>query len=170
LRPRHQAIKYTSSYHCLTHTWGLRLKKLLDPPSGAWPFDPRSGASPFRPTLGGFALSTHARGAWPFDPRSGASPFRPTLGGSALRRTLGGFPLSTRARGLPPFDPRSGAAPLRPTLRGPALQRTLGGSAHRPTRLIKIHKKHSEEFPKRHTYTIHKHGSVTWPGQCAAMP
>jgi hypothetical protein len=138
LRPRCQAIKYTPPYHCLTHTWGLRLKKLLDR---------RSGASPFRPTLGGFALSTRAQGLRPFDPRSGASPLCPTLGGSALRRTLGGFTPSTYARGLHPFDLRTGALPFGVHSGAPPID--LHDSS-------KFAQNHSEESSKIHTYTRDK--------------
>jgi hypothetical protein len=96
LCPRRQAIKYTSSYHCLTHTWGLRLKKLLDPCSGASPFRPAfRGFTPLTYTRGlrpltyaqGLRPSTYARGLHPFDVRSGAPPLRRTLGGSAHRPT-----------------------------------------------------------------------------------
>jgi hypothetical protein len=73
LRPRCQAIKYTSSYHYLTHTWGLHIKTLLDLRSGASPFDLCSGALPFDLYLGAppFDLCS---GAPPFDLRSGAPP------------------------------------------------------------------------------------------------
>jgi hypothetical protein len=71
-------------------------------------------ASPSQLTLGGFALSTHARGLHPL---LGASPSQPTLGGFALcsgvlpsRPTLGGFALCL------------GASPSRPTLGSFALE------------------------------------------------
>jgi hypothetical protein len=121
LRPRRQAINYTSLYHCLTHTWGLRLKKLLDPRSGASPFRPALGGFPLRPMLGGFALSTRARGLRPFNLRSGAPPFDLLSRASPFRPALGGFTLSTYARGLRPstyargFHPLTYARGLRPS-------------------------------------------------------
>jgi hypothetical protein len=63
----------------LTHTRGLRLKKIR-PPLGDFSlkrFDPRAGDSPFDPHLG----------ASPLDPHSGLRRInpQPTLGGFALR-------------------------------------------------------------------------------------
>jgi hypothetical protein len=98
LRLRRQAIKYTSSYHCLTHTWGLRLKTLFDPRSGASPFAwglrPSTHAWGLRPSLGGFAFRLEAP---PFDPRSGALPFDLRSGASPLQPVLEDF--ATRSRG-----------------------------------------------------------------------
>jgi hypothetical protein len=83
LRPRRQAIKYTSSYHRLTHTWGLRLKKLLNLRSGASPFGLRSGVSPFDLCSGASPFDLRS-GALSFDLRSGASPFGLCSGAPSL--------------------------------------------------------------------------------------
>jgi hypothetical protein len=87
LRLRRQVIKYTSSYHCLTHTWGLRLKTLFGPSSGASPFarglHPSAHARGLRPSAHarGLRPSTHARG---LRPSTHARGLRLSLGGSAL--------------------------------------------------------------------------------------